>query len=79
MLPDAATKRPRGRPFGSRNRPRPTTADKMADALRIWRLDLDRPDAVRGVLCAAGFPAIEIAALADIAVAAARKRHPGRR
>lgn len=74
MQPDAVTKRPRGRPFGSRNPTLSTTTDRMADALRIWRVDLDRPDAVRGVLRAAGFGAVEISALADIAAVAARKR-----
>lgn len=75
---DTTVKRP-GRPMGWRKPVPPTTTQRMSDALRIWRCDLDRPDAVRAVLRAAGFGAIEIAALADIAVAAARKRHAGRR
>lgn len=79
MQPDFAVKRPRGGQLGRRKPAPPTTTDRMVDALRIWRVDLDHPDAVRGVLRAAGFPAVAIAALADTAAAAARKRRAGRR
>jgi hypothetical protein len=76
---DAAIKRGPGRPLGWRKPAPPTTTQKMVDTLLIWKVNLDRPDTVREVLRVAGFAAVEIAALADIAVAAARKRHPGRR
>jgi len=65
-----------------RGRPRkatpPTTVDRMVDALMIWRVDLNNADAVREVLRLSRFGEVEIAALVDIAVAAAQAR-TGRR
>lgn len=78
MQPDPAPKRP-GRPAGWRKPAKPTTTERMVDALFIWRVDLDRPEQVRKVLRLSRFSAVEIGMLADIAVAAARKRLAGRR
>lgn len=79
MQPDRAVKRSLGRPLGSHNRPPATPTDRMVDALMIWRVGLDRPDAVREVLRLSGFIPVQIDALSENAVAAARKRRPGRR
>lgn len=78
MHTDAAPKRA-GRSIGWRKPALPTTTERMVDALCIWHVDLDNRDQVREVLRLSRFGTVEIAALADIAVAAARKRRAGRR
>lgn len=71
----AAGSRPIGRP---RKTKPPTTVDRMVDALMIWRVDLNNPDAVREALRLSRFGEVEIAALHDLAVVAAQAR-AGRR
>lgn len=78
MQPDATVKRGPGRPVGWRKYREPSVAERMADALRIWRVSLDDADAVAGVLRLAGFDLMDITRHADEAVAAIQSR-PGRR
>lgn len=78
MPPDFAVKHPRGGQLGRRKPASPSTLDKMVDALFVWRVNLDHHDQVREVLRVSGFGGAAVDIMADIAVAAARKRHPGR-
>lgn len=73
MQPDLAPKRP-GRRVGWRKPQPPSSAERMADALCIWRCDLDDDTAVEQVLRLAGFRLMDIARHADEAATAARKR-----
>jgi hypothetical protein len=78
MLTDLAPKRP-GRPVGWRKPQPPSAAERMADALCVWRCNLDDHDAVEQVLRVAGFRLMDIARHADEAATAARKRMGRRR
>jgi hypothetical protein len=73
MQPDLAQKRP-GRPVGWRKPQPPSAAERMADALCIWRCDLDDDTAVEQVLRLAGFGLMDVARHADEAAAAAKAR-----
>jgi hypothetical protein len=78
MQPEIAAKRGPGRPVGWRKPTPPTVTECMADALRIWRCNLDDQRAAEQVLRLAGFSMMDVACHATEAVAAAQAR-TGRR
>lgn len=64
-------KRPRGRPSKAKE---PTPLSRMIDALIIRMHSFDDLDCARTILRRAGFHELEVIAMGDMALAAARKR-----